>query len=294
MKDDAIAEAIQDRYNGDINSFDKNHYSLVHIAFFQNDFERIDYLSKRRNYMDLKDKSGHSVLMISFLSRVDLQVLNFLIKCGSNISTTDNNNNTILHHLLFQKNPHKDVFKFVIEKRINYNIENNERQFPISIAIENSHDKFGFYLLNMNCKIHDQKSIHEPIVEALKRNGSKWFEELDNHGADAMNEKVGAISRYINSTFFNYNIFKKIKRMNIFLEAPLQMAIYKRLQNFAFDIWNIAVEQNETYKIAAKADYQGRILLSAAITVENKDFVDILLSNNYECEKPIFIFILIK
>ena len=117
----------------------------------------------------------------------------------------------------------------------------------------------------MNCKIIDKKSIHEPIVEALKRNNAKWFKELVNHGTEAMNEKVGVISRYINSNFFNYNVFKKIKKMNILIETPLQMALYKKQKNCALDMWNIAVGKNLTYKVAEKLDYEGRVLLSAAI-----------------------------
>ena len=114
MKDDDVAEVIQDRYNGDINSRDGNKNSLLHQALFQNDFQRIEYLSKRGIKMDLKDKNGHSVLMISFLSGADFKTMYFLINCGSNISTPDNDNNTMLHHLLFSKNPHEEVFKFLI------------------------------------------------------------------------------------------------------------------------------------------------------------------------------------
>lgn len=235
--------------------------------------------------MDLKDKNGHSILMIAFLQRANFKTLRFLLKCGSNINTTDNDNNTMLHHLLFTKNPGEDVFKFLINKGIDYNIENKDGQFPISIAIEKSHDKLGFELLNMNCKILDPKSIHEPIVEALKRNSSKWFNELINHGADAMNEKVGVISRFINSDFYNYNVFKKIKRMNILVEAPLQMALYKKYKKCANDIWNFAVENRLTYRVAEVSDCYGRVLLSAAIITENKELVEILLRGNYECEK---------
>lgn len=35
MKDDAVAEVIQDKYNGDINSLDGNENSLLHLAIYQ-------------------------------------------------------------------------------------------------------------------------------------------------------------------------------------------------------------------------------------------------------------------
>lgn len=281
-----IAEKLQDQYKGDINAQDHQFNSLVHLAFMQNDFERIEYLSKRHINMDLKNKKGHSVLMVAYFAEVNFNTWNFLLKMGSNISTSDYQNNTILHHLLMLNQPREDVFRFLIDNKIDYDIENYNGQFPISIAIEMSHNDFGFELLNKNCKILDQKSIHEPIVEALKRNSKKWVEALIDHGADGMNEKVGVISRYINSGFFVYEKFKKIPRMNIFLEAPLQMSIYKKFHDCSNDLWNMADTSSLKVKLAANLDVYGRVLISAAIISKDEKFVNILMNKNYDCETP--------
>lgn len=189
--------------------------------------------------MDLKDKNDHSILMIALLQRSNFKTLRFLLKYGSNINTTDNNNNTMFHHLLFTKNPGEDVFKFLINKGIDYNIENKDGQFPISIAIEKSHDKLGFELLNMNCKIHDPKSIHEPIVEALKRNSSKWFNELINHGADAMNEKL---ELYLVSSILIFIIImfsKRLKEWTSLLKLLFKWLYIKSIKNaqMTFGTW---------------------------------------------------------
>ncbi|KAK8834253.1 Transient receptor putative cation channel subfamily A member 1 [Tritrichomonas musculus] len=285
-RDDEIAEMLQDKYKGDINAQDHKFNSLVHLAFIQKDFQRIEYLSKRHINMDLKNNKGHSILMMAFFDEVNFQTWDFLLEMGSNISTTDYQNNSMLHHLFFMKEAREDVFRYLMNKQIDYDIENNHGQFAISIAIEMSHDKFGFELLDLNCKILDQKSIHEPIVEALKRGSQQWFEALVDHGADGMNEKVGVISRYINSGFFDYKVFKKIPRMNIFLEAPLQMAIYKQFEQCADDLWNMANTNSLKVKIANNIDAYGRVLISAAIIMKNERFVDLLLNDKYDCETP--------
>ena len=284
-RDDEIAEKLQDKYKGDINAQDGQQFSLAHHALAANDLQRIEYLSGRHINMDLRNNKGHSVLMMSFFTEVNFKTWSFLIEKGASINTVDFNNNSMLHHLLMNKNAREDVFRFLMDNKINYDIENKYGQFPISIAIEMAHDKFGFELLNLNCKIIDSRSIHEPIVEALKRGNQKWVEALFDHGADALNQQVGVLSRYINSGFFKYKVFQSIQRMNIFLEAPLQMAIYKNYKNCASDIWKMAPDQQTRTALAENTDCYGRIPLSASIMMKNENFVSILLDKKYECEK---------
>ena len=252
----------------------------------QNDLSRIEYLSSRNINMDLKNNNGHSIFMMAYFTAVNFQTLQFLIDKGANVSSFDFQGNTLLHHLFMIKKPREDVYKFLIDNHIDINIENQSLQFPISIAIEMGHDKFGFDLLNMNCRILDKNSIHEPIVEALKRNNQKWVEELFKHGADGMNEHVGVISRYINSGFFNYKLFKNIPRMNIILEAPLQMALYKKFQDCAVDIWNMANTEKNKILLAGNTDCYGRVLISAAIMMNNEPFVETLLCEKYDVKTP--------
>ena len=73
--------------------------------------------------------------------------------------------------------------------------------------------------------------------------------------------------------------------MNIFLEAPLQMAIYKNFQNCSNDIWKMAPDQQTRTALADNEDCYGRIPLSASIKMKNENFVSILLDKKYECEK---------
>lgn len=283
-KDDEIAEMLQDKYNGDINSQNNDMNTLAHLAFDRKDIQRIDYFKKRRIDMNLKNKKGHTVLMHAFFTGTNIENMEFLMNLGSNINTTDNDNNTMLHLLLFQNNPSQSVFSFLKNKKININIENNDGQYPISIAIAKGHDNIGFDLLNSNCKINNKTSVHEPIVEAIKRGSSKWVEALICHGANALNEKVGVASRYIKSSFFNFDIFKKIQQMNIFLEAPFQEAIYAKLNNCSLHIWNIAKSMDLCTKLAKNKDKHKRIPLSAAIMTKNDMLVKILLSSSYELE----------
>lgn len=283
-RDDEVAEKLQDKYKGDINAQDHLQFSLAHHAFTQGDLKRIEYLSSRKIDMNLRNSKGHSVLMMAFFTEINFNTWTFLLDKGSDISTFDFNNNTLLHHLFMMKNAREDVFRFLIDHKINYDIENRNGQFPISIAIEMCHDKFGFELLDKNCKIIDNYSVHEPIVEALKRGNQKWIESLFNHGADACNKHVGVLSRYINSGFFKYQIFKNIPRMNIFLEAPLQMAIYKNFKNCAIDIWDLADDEPTKIALAGNTDCYGRIPLSAALKVKDEKFVSILLDKKYDCQ----------
>ena len=285
-RDDEIAEKLQDQYGGNINAQDHHQYSLVHHAFEQGDLQRIEYLSNRHIDMDLKTNKGHSVLMMAFYTEINFNTWQFLLDKGANINTTDFQKSSLLHHLFFMKNAREDAFRFFIDHKIDYNIENNYGQFPISVAIEMCHDKMGFELLNLGCKILDQKSEHEPICEALKRGSQEWFEALVDHGADGMNEKIGVISRYINSGFFIYKVFKKIPRMNIFLEAPLQMAIYKKYNNCANDLWNMAKGDDVKVKLANNKDCYGRMVLSAAIIMKNEPFVNLLLDKKYDILSP--------
>lgn len=169
------------------------------------------------------------------------------------------------------------------DKNIDISLENTFGQFPISLAIKNHHDKFGLKLLEMGCAIHDKTSVNEPIVEALNVNSAKWFEVLVKNGADALNEKVGVISRYIESDFYNYNIFKKITKMNIFIESPFQTALYNEYYKCAADIWNYAISKNIDGHLASNKDSYNRIPLSVAIKIKNEDFVKVLLRKCYDC-----------
>lgn len=282
-RDDEVAEMLQDKYKGDINAQDHQMNSLVHHAFNQGDLQRIEYLANRHINMNLRNNKGHSVLMEAFFAEINFKTWKFLIDLGSDVSTTDYKNNTLLHFHFMKPDARDDVFRFLMDNKIDYNIENRDGQFPISIAMK--HDEAGFELLDLNCNILDQKSIHEPIVEALNRKSQKWVEALFNHGADAMNECAGVISRYINSGFFKYEIFKNIPRMNIFLEAPLQMAIYKKFMKCATYIWNLA-NPKQKKQLSYNADCYGRIPLSAAIMMKNETFVSHLLVKKYDCQTP--------
>ena len=131
-------------------------------------------------------------------------------------------------------------------------------------------------MLNLNCKLTDKKSIHEPIVEALKRGSSKWFEALIIHGADALNVKYPVAAKYIKSSFYKIEVFRKKPRINLYIGSPLQEALYKDYNKCALNIWY----RESLYlrkKLAWHSDSYGRIPLSVAIMKNNCEFVDMLL-----------------
>lgn len=73
-------------------------------------------------------------------------------------------------------------------------------------------------MLNLNCKLTDKKSIHEHIVEAL-------------------NVKYPVAAKYIKSSFYKIEVFRKIQRINLYIGSLLQEALYKDYNKFALNMW---------------------------------------------------------
>ena len=100
-------------------------------------------------------------------------------------------------------------------------------------------------MLNLNCKLTDKKSIHEHIVEAL-------------------NVKYPVAAKYIKSSFYKIEVFRKIPRMNLYIGSPLQEALHKDYKKCALNIW-YREEFYSRKKLAWHSDSYGRIPLSVAI-----------------------------
>ena len=281
-RDDEIAEMIQDKYKGDINVLDNNGNSLLHYAFIEKDFERMEYYWKRGMNMDVKNENGRSILFLSFMPpfKINYKLWDFLLDHGSKINTTDARQNSILHLLIFQKKLNDEIFDYLISKKIDINAQNDVGMFPISAALLTHQFNLADRLLGMKCKIKNPKSEYEPLAIALDDNNKEWFEKLLKYGADATNEQYPIIANYIYSSFFDYNVFSSIKNMNMFNGAPIQAAIYTGRYNVAKDIFYRA-NNNQQERLAKKRDSFGRTPLCAIVIKEAMELLDIFLQGKY-------------
>ncbi|OHT08014.1 hypothetical protein TRFO_23636 [Tritrichomonas foetus] len=287
-ENDEIAEMLQDKYNGDINSQDKDGNSLAHIALINNSLKRLEYLISRKISLELKNVMGHSPFLLVYTTTMNFEYLDFLLKNGANINTTDFQGNNPLHVCLKYTEVNLDGFKYLLKNKVDINMQNNDQEFPIAVAIAMGHNKYGKKLLKMGCIINDKTSPNEPIAAALKRHDQKWFEKLLKHGANAANEKFPVLAEYIQMPFFSYKIFKKIPEKNIIVGAPLQVAMYLKMQKVAEYIWDLSEDDSQLRnKLTHTKDSKlGRIPLSTAIETSNDYFVSQLARPEFDLRTP--------
>lgn len=103
-RDDKIAEIIQDDYNGEINNRNKDGDSLGHIAILQNDIKWLEYLLKRKLYIESRDKKSQTLFMYSITAQNNLQMSQLLLNYGANINVYDFDGNTSFNYVCSEKN----------------------------------------------------------------------------------------------------------------------------------------------------------------------------------------------
>lgn len=284
-KDDEIAELIQTKYGGEINTQAHDGNSLAHDALYDHDYERLEYYIKRGIDIEIKNNFGYSIFMLAIIVHDDLELCSSLLSHGSDINTQDVNGNTALLNVLHLKKFDRNKFDFLINNNCNVNIKNMIGEYAISVCIARELNEEANILLSKNCIIQDINCEFEPIACALNAKSQFWFEKLIELGSNASNTKYPILVKYINSDFFNFDVLKKISSMNTIIGGPIQAAIKKGYNEVADFLWDSSDEQTKR-EMSKTSDYSGMIPLSAAIVYDCKNLVNKLLNDNYELMLP--------
>ena len=89
-------------------------------------------------------------------------------------------------------------------------------------------------LLEKGCQENDINTEYGPIVCALKIGSKYWFETLmTKYDSKVFNDKFHVLSEYIKSKFFDFELMKKIKGINVIIGAPIQTALSKHYEEVA-------------------------------------------------------------
>ncbi|XP_062570980.1 ankyrin-3-like [Saccostrea cucullata] len=134
----------------DIDALTKDSKNALHIASLNGKYQICQYLvNNYKHLLKNKDKYGNSVLHCAAMGG-DVNVLEMLIKFGSNISTLTNEGETVLHVCgLHEK---MKVFTYLIDN------------FPDLLEVK---DKYGFTVLHSVCKGGNTEMIPLLITKGL-------------------------------------------------------------------------------------------------------------------------------
>lgn len=284
-RDDEIAEMLQKKYNGDINSQDAEGNTVAHISLLAQDIARMEYYIERKACIEIKNNLGHTLFMISMIVFSDLGVSKKLLDCGACIDTQDINGDTPLIAVCRLAMFQREKFDFLIQNQCNINLQSIKREFAISVLLYRRFDNEASFLLSMGCQINDFESEFEPIVIALQTQSQYWVENLIARGANALNNKFPVLLSYIESPFFNFEFMKQMNAWNFIIGGPLQAAMRKKYECVCGFIWNMA--DSDTRAIISKTkDSKGMIPVSVAIKCKNEEFIDKLIKPCFDVKTP--------
>ena len=281
-KDDKTAEMMQDKHGGDISSQNKDGDTLAHIALDDEDIDRLKYYLDRKINTEVRNNDGHTIFMSAFLDK-DMDVCELLLDRGSNINATDHDGNTCLMlTCLRNKKFSRKMFDFLIAHHCNVSIENKERQFALSLLIENDRTEEANIVFNeQTCQVVDPQSRHEPIVVALRANSQYWVDALVSRGANAANRMEPVVCMYISSPFYNLDTLKRMAPMNLVIGTPLQLAMRKNdpaLVDYLWDSCDVATR----CQVSGSQDGDGQTPLMVAMNMGYKKLADNLINTQFE------------
>lgn len=188
---------------------------------------------------------------------------------NENIFFLDQKGNTILHNLI--KNNQYDIVKFLLEKKLDFNIENDESFAPIDLAItmENfdimalfiEHYSSSFLSSVINSKPINEK-MKEFILSFIEYDSSIYLPDFDlyylseKNSSDVSDEMFQVLKNFILREKWDdvkniiVNIYKT-QNTKLFYEVIPILIIYseikenKELLEFALDIFDIKIKNND-------------------------------------------------
>ncbi|KAH0794120.1 ankyrin repeat protein [Histomonas meleagridis] len=279
-RDDQIAEMIQDNYGGDISVQGANGNTLAHLAMIDGDKSRVLYLIDRRIDINIHNDKRETVFSISILFYDDFDFCQKLLLSGADINTIGPNGGTPFIRVCQADQFRRDKFDFLLNNKCNIDIQNNSREFPISVLLQRQLYNEAQILYDMNCLINDPESKYEPIVIALQQANQYWVEALIHHGANAANNKFPVLLTYMKLPFFNFELVKGMKQWNFVIGAPLQYAMICKNYEVIWFIWENSDESTRV-KISAEKDENGSTPLNLALDLGMDDLVNVLIRKGF-------------
>ena len=111
--------------NDMLESLGDNLYKVIFFYIKENNYNKVNYLIKQNSEfinMNYRDNEGYTFLNTSLRYNCKKEIIEYLIKCGSNPNISDNRGNTPLHYALSHKN--FQVVNLLIKFGAEENIEN--------------------------------------------------------------------------------------------------------------------------------------------------------------------------
>ena len=121
-----ITQIQTDKIKNDmLESLGDNLYKVIFFYIKENNYNKVNYLIKQNSEfinMNYRDNEGYTFLNTSLRYNCKKEIIEYLIKCGSNPNISDNRGNTPLHYALSHKN--FQVVNLLIKFGAEENIEN--------------------------------------------------------------------------------------------------------------------------------------------------------------------------
>lgn len=283
-RDDEVAEMIQDKYGGDINTQTVEGNTLTHLALIAQDISRMEYYIGRKADIEMKNDFGHTIFMISMIIFSNLEVSKKLLDYGAQIDTQDVNGDTPLIGVCRLETFEREKFDFLLENHCNIDIQSNKREFALSVLISRKLDNEGDILLDMGAQFIDNESEFEPIAAALAADSQYWVEKLIRKGANALNTKFPVLVAYIEASFFNFELMKMMEAWNLVIGGPLQAALRKDYKEVCDFIWENSDDETKVM-ITGTQDVKGMIPISVALKYKNEKYINVLIKDGFDVQK---------
>lgn len=255
--------------NADVNLTINNRWLPLHMAIVDRNYLMVELLL---NYVDLelKDDQGRTALMVAAELDNNLNMVKHLINFGANIHTLDNNLDNLLH--ISAKNSHFSYFLDLID----VNLTNDRDENCLLVALKYCYDKnILFSLIEKSKLLIDYLGQNALLIAILYNQDLEIIKRLDCNvnciAKNGINPLVAALKMRVDEDIVTYLIDQKADVDYIYDgHTILMMALIGR---YSFKI--LALIFMRCHNCGYIND--GLSALNLAITMNNVDFVDLLL-----------------
>lgn len=213
-------------------TIDDDNKNIIYNAIKFNYIEIIDILLKNDNLnigpsiINCRDNNEHIPLHYAIILK-NIEVIDKLIKAGSDVSVYNKNGNNSLHLAVFSKD--EDICKRILKEKININFKNNNGQSALHLACSLSLLSIAELLLKHGININEQDYLHDFTVLHYSVN-------LDNIKITKLilnyNPNINIQDIYGNTPLHYSIINSNINNINLLIETMID--------KINFNLWNIS------------------------------------------------------
>jgi len=145
-------------------------WELLSYLICGEDIEKLKYLAKKGVDFSIKNFEKDTLLLPA-ASVGNLGIVKFLLNQGVDINQVNKFNQNALHYYLWADSYNEDIAIYLINKGININIQDTNKETPLYLAVKNNLIRVFEKLLELNVNLDKRNSFGENIlITTIKEN----------------------------------------------------------------------------------------------------------------------------